>query len=325
MTCSEKTPSIKPHIDCQHCHFGYHVEKDHLPLSNNREEVLNIMIFKCSKDLLTSVKLKGNVKCVSIEFTSSGTFYDNITDGVLNTLPIDEQGYKEVLSYFVPFIYFKLFAFDDVKIKITHVGDVEVVKTYMNFCIHHDLLFRIMTVGTYDRLFTDALLPYMLVSNAPIGKKHINTFEVKPCFISKGIAIIIKDAKGVLKNPDDVIQYVEIDVFGKCYIQDPNKSLTNAEIQAQLKGTPKRSHKISSKRLLSENIVDTSLYNLCFPLQHCLYIPLDNVNFSLVEHTKVKVYLDKEYSSDQWNLDIVYYGMNLICNMYGFGSRYILT
>ena len=290
-----------------------HVEKDCFCSSNEQAQGLLVVACDGKNDILKSLKVKGDITNISLQFSASNTFYDNLSNAFLSSLPTDEHGYKEVFSHFIDSLYFKLFRFCDFIMRITYVGTIEVVKTYMNFEHYHRHLFqdllrqRAIEKNTF---YTLVVLPHMLVSNAPIGTKYINTYQVQPAYISKGFAIIVKDGQGALQYPSDVVKSVEINLFG-----------TDTTTTSTIKEAPTRSYKVSSRRILSKNMIDNPLYNLQFPLQNCLYVPLDKINFGLVHDTEIKIHLHNQYPKDMWSVDIVYFGINYIIYLYGYGLR----
>jgi hypothetical protein len=233
-----------------------------------------------------------------------------MTDGFLNILPVDYQGYKEILNHFLPYIYFKLFPFSEIILKIQHVGDIDIIMTFMNFSKHHNEIIADLTYRRYNTVFTSVIIPEMLYSNF-----HYNTsnmfalIQVYPSFISKGIILTMKHDNNIINKPQDIIKNIKIDLYNK---QSP-QIITH-------------SYNFNSKRLYCGNMKKTKFYNLNFQLNDCcLYIPLENVNFNYVSKTIIKLIFHKNCNikyGNQGCIDIMYFNKNMIRNKDGFGSRY---
>jgi hypothetical protein len=261
-------------------------------------------------DLLTSVKIKGDIYRLTFEFTlhTSCALLDKMTDGFWNILPTDEEGYKEVLSHFVPYVYFKMFPFSGLILKIQHIGSIVIQATAVNFDNHHKRILEDLTFRRNDTVFTHTIIPDMMCSNLAFDTtdKFI-LCQVYPSFISKGFAIIIKHNGRNVKNPCEIIKSIEIDLYDK-----------------SLPSILRKSYKFNSKLLCIDKVIRSDLYNLNFTLNdNCLYIPMNNVNFRYVSQTKFKIVFHNDVDIDNKGLiDIVYFSHNMIENKGEFGSRY---
>lgn len=263
-------------------------------------------------DLLTSVRIKGDIYRLTFEFTlhTSCALLDKMTDGFWNILPTDEEGYKEVLSHFVPYVYFKMFPFSGLILRILHIGNIDIKTTAVNFDNHHKRILEDLTFRRNDIVFTHTIIPDMMCSNqAYDASKKFVMFPVYPSFISKGFVIIIKNNERNIQNTCQIVKSIEIDLYDK---SSPS--------------TLTKSYKFNSKLLCIDKVVKSGLYNLNFTLNdNCLYIPLNNVNFRYVSQTIFKIVFHNDVDVDVDNkglIDIVYFSHNMIENRGAFGSRY---
>jgi hypothetical protein len=255
-------------------------------------------------DLLTSVKIKGTIYRITFEFTlhTSCAVLDKMTDGFWNALPADEEGYKEVLSHFVPYIYFKMFPFTGLILKIQHIGHIDIKTTAVNFDNHHKRILEDLTIRRNNTIFTHIIIPDMVCSNLAFdASEGFILFPVYPSFISKGFAIIIKD----YERPCDIIKSIEM------YLCDKSSP-----------SVVRKSYKFNSKLLCVDKVKKSDLYNLTFALNgNCLYIPLNNVNFRYVSQTLFKINFHNNVDN-KGLVDVVYFSHNMIENRGAFGSRY---
>lgn len=263
-----------------------------------------------ANDLLTSVKVKGDIYKLSFQLATTRSYIDNMTDGFMKILPVDNQGYTEILNYFLPYIYFKLFPFSEIILKIQHCGDIDINMSFVNFSKHHNEIIANLTYRRYNTIFTYAVIPEMLYSNLPYNtRNNFVLFNVYPCFISKGIALIIKQDDNIINKPQEIIKDIKIDLYNK---------------QSPL--VISHSYHLNSRRLYSHNVKKNKLYNLNFELNDCcLYIPLENINFNYVSQTTITLRFHEECEtkySHQGCIDVVYFSKNMIRNKDGFGSRY---
>lgn len=260
-----------------------------------------------SNDLMTSVKVKGNITKLSFEFATKRSFIDNMTDGFLSVLPVDEFGYKEILNDFLPYVYFKLFPFSEIILRIQHIGDIDINMTFVNFSRHHNEIIANLTYRRSNILFTYAIIPEMLYTNLAYDTGNgFVSFQVYPRFISKGIIIVVKQNNSIIEKPQEVIKNVNIDLY----------DTKSPEMIAY-------SFKLNSKRLYCGSIKKTKFYNLNFQVNdNCLYIPLENINFNYVSNTLIKLsFYDIQHSSEGF-IDVIYLSKNMIRTKNGFGSRY---
>lgn len=258
-----------------------------------------------ANDLLTSVRIMGDIYRLTFEFTlhTSCSLLDKMTDGFWKILPSDEEGYKEVLSHFVPYVYFKLFPFSGLVLKIQHIGDIDIKTTAVNFDNHHQRILEDITFRRINTVFTHTIIPDMICSNLVFDSSNkCIQFPVYPSFISKGFAVI---TKGSAKNIGTIIKSIEIELY--------DKSLPS--ILTKL-------YKFNSKLVSVDKVKKSGLYNLTFELKNnCLYIPLNNINFRYVSQTIFKIVLHDNVD-DKGLIDIVYFSHNMIENKGVFGSRY---
>lgn len=258
-----------------------------------------------ANDLMTSVRVKGDILRLTFEFHTLRSFCDNLTDGFLNSLPSDDDGYKEILSCFVPYVYFRLFPFSNIILKMQHVGDIDIKTTFVNFDNHHKSIIENLTFRRHDVVFTHAIIPDMLCANLAINTSTNSClFQVSPSFISKGFVIVLKTNGKNIKKPYNVIKSVEITLYDKSSPSIPTISFS-----------------FDSKHLLVERLKRKGMYNLGFQLNNdCLYIPISNVNFTYASQTVFKFI----FHNCNINLlaDVVYFSDNMIMNTHGFGSRF---
>ncbi len=281
----------KYHLSCP-----YH-DKRYTTYYFNAELLIN--------DLLTSVKVKGEIYRITFEFQASGSFYSNITDGLLNILPTDENDYKEVLSYFVPYVYFRLFPFSNILLKIQHIGDIDIQTTFVNFDNHHRNIIENLTFRRCNTVFTHTIIPDMLLSISFDHSSKCILRQVYPSFISKGFIIVLKENNCIFENPCDIIKSIEID----CYCRGSPNVIT-------------KTYKFNSKYLIVNKVINKGYYNLNFKIKNnCLYIPLDNVNFRHISQTIFKVIFYDNIKAEGV-MDIIYLGHNMIMNKDGISSRY---
>lgn len=291
--------------------IGYIKHKFHVSSPNTKQCYTTYYVNSdlLANDLMTSVKVKGDIQKLSVEFTAPRSFIDNMTDGFMNILPTDEQGYKEILKHFLPYIYFKLFPFSEIILRIQHIGDIDIDMTYVNFSKHIDDIIGNLTYRRSNIVFTSAIIPEMLYSNLNFDTKSEHLlFEINPSFISKGFVFIVKQNNKVINNPHEVIKTINIDLYDKISPQ----IITHSYI-------------FNSRRLYGDKIKKSKFYNLNFQLNNdCLYLPLENINFNHVSKTIVKISfygINTDYDNTGF-IDIVYFSKNMIMSKDGFGSRY---
>jgi hypothetical protein len=258
-----------------------------------------------ANDLIKSVKVKGNIIKISFQINNEGSFYDSMTNAFINLLPTDEQGYTEILTHFIPFIYIRIFPLCNIVIRIYHIGNVEIKSTFYNLFSHTIQTIDDNTIRRCDKLFTYVLIPEMLYSNKSLNNSKL--FQVYPSWISKGFAIVLKNKKHIINNPDSVIKEIHLSIL--------SSSFTSS------------TYKLNSKKIMSNKIINNKIYNLNFDIQNCLYIPLENINFTRIKNTHqviINVVYHKEhtYKNDELMIDVIYFNKNMILNERGFGSRY---
>lgn len=304
----DKLNVIKPYlgenIEC--------IEHRHHVSSPDNQKRYNTYYFNAellANDILTSVKIKGDIHKITFEFGTSKSFYDNMTNSFWHILPCDSEGYKELLTDFLSYVYFRIFAFSEIILKIVHSGDIDIKTTFVNFDKHHRTIIENLTFRRQDEIFSYALIPSMLLSNHMINTKYDHVyFQVFPAFISTGFVIVIKTDDGMMiENPCQVVKNINIDIYSKtapCIVH--------------------KSYLLNSRRLTPEKIKKNKLYNLEFDISKCLYIPLENVNFDNVSQTVMKVTFHKEHEfiNSEIMIDVLYFGKNMILNKHGFGAKY---
>ena len=301
----EKLNVVSPYI---RENIGYIEQKVHIssPDEDKRYTTYYFNTDVFTNDLLTSVKVKGNIYNLSFELATTRSFLHNMTDGFISILPVDEQGYTEILNHFLPYIYLQLFRFSEIILRIQHVEDIDIIMTYAHFSQHHNELIANLTYRRNNVVFTYAIIPEMLYSNLCFDTNKDNViFEIYPSFISKGIVFIIKQNDKVINNPHQVVNTIEIDIYAKI----------NQEI-------PSHTYKLNSRKLLGSNIKKSEFYNLNFKIDNkCLYIPLENINFRYARKTIVKMSFNQNHHITG-SMDVMYFSKNMIMNKDGFGSRY---
>lgn len=293
---------IGENINCiQHT---YHVSS---PDTEKRYSTYYFNADLLANDLLSSVKVKGEIYILTFEFQTSRSFYDKLTDGFMSILPVDENGYKEILSYFIPYVYFRLFPFSNIILKIQHIGDIDIKTTFVNFDNHHRNIIENLTFRRCNVVFTHAVIPDMLSSNLAYNtSRHNMLVQVYPSFISKGFCVVLKkDMKNIIEDPCKVIKSIEIDLYKRHSFNIVTKTFN-----------------FSCKTLTVDKLMRTGFYNLNFKLnENCLYIPLNNINFRNISQTILKFIFHKNVEITGL-LDIIYFGDNMIMNKDGYGSRY---
>lgn len=303
----EKLNVVSPYIEE---HIGYIEQKVHIS-SPDKEKRYTTYYFNAdllATDVLTSVRVKGDICKLSFEFATTRSFIHNMTDSFLEILPVDKEGYIEILNHFLPYIYFKLFPFSEIILRIQHVRDIDINMTFKNFSNHHNEIIANLTFRRCNTVFTYAVIPEMLYSNLcfDTSKEHL-LFEIyPPSFISKGIVLIMKNINhNIIDKPQDIIKTIKLDLYNK---------------QSPLVIT--HSYLFNSRNVYCGHIKNSKFYNLNFELNNCcLYIPLENVNFNYVSKTVVKIsYYDTQCNKGY--IDIMYFSKNMIMNKDGFGSRY---
>lgn len=265
-----------------------------------------------ANDLLTSIKVKGDICKLSFELATTRSFIDDMTDGFLNILPVDENGYKEIFNHFLPYIYFKLFPFSEIILRILHVGDIDINMTFVNLSRHQNDIIANLTYRRSSIIFTYTIIPEMLYTNLAYDTGNgFVSFQVYPRFISKGIIIVVKQNNNIIEKPQEVIKNINIDLY----------DTKSPEMIAH-------SYKLNSKRLYCGSIKTTKFYNLNFQINdNCLYIPLENINFNYVSKTVIKLsFCDIQHSNEGYSnkgfIDVIYLSKNMIRTKNGFGSRY---
>lgn len=285
------------------------VQHKHYVSSPSSEKLFTTYCFNIEllrNDILTSVKIKGKVHNIYFQFHSSHTFYDNMNEGFWSILQTDEQGYKEVLSCFMPYIYFRIFPSSFIVLKIRHTGDIDIRSTFVNFDDYHKSIIENITFRQSDVVFTHAIIPEMLKKNLPFdNNKKSLSFEVYPSFISKGFLFVLRSDGKSIDLPSKIVKLVEIELYQNSIPSNVTKRFT-----------------FDSRSISMNRIKKSMFYNLKFDFNdNCLYIPLNNVNFRYVHKTVIRVTFHDDINVIGL-LDVIYLSDNMIVNKHGFGSRY---
>jgi hypothetical protein len=273
-------------ILCENIGYREHIHRVYI--SDDSIDHTVIMVPK-KGNLLTSIKLKGDVRNVSIELGERNTFYDNLYQSFLSLLPTDDDGYKEVLTHFTPCFSFNGLSQTEIRVRISFVGDTYCKCTYMYFDKHHtDIINNIS-----NDFNTHAIIPHMLKEDLHVNNSLVKYFNIDKLFISKGVAVVSRNNTNTnaVRNP---IKFIEVIIDNL------------------------HSHKVSSHLLQHGKITKHKLYNLPFDIKDCIYVPLEGVNFNNVESGTLKITFEND---NEHNIDVIYFGYNMIFNKFGVGGR----